>query len=93
MYAANRELANYIIEETINVANIVAEKEILMRLLNNEGTESDENQLDQDLLDDVDVMLKSVKSSNFEYVPEPKDIPKPQWTKGKKHTLEIEKWQ
>jgi predicted HNH restriction endonuclease len=81
LFAANREMAEYIINKTVSIQDNEADKRILLDLIENNSIESN---LDQDLIDTIGEMLQSISTVDIEYTAEPKKKPEPQVSSGKK---------
>ncbi|WP_060207226.1 HNH endonuclease [Sporosarcina koreensis] len=84
LFTANKNMAEYVIRESSEIQFTNSEKEQLLRLLNKSNVQSDENKLDQELLDDIDSMLKGAANQHITYTPEPKEKPKANVSKGKR---------
>lgn len=73
LYTSNKEMAEYIIEESVKNQSSEKDKKELLKHLNNTYIKLDEDNLDQDLINDVNLMLDDKKESLEKYQPEPKE--------------------
>lgn len=84
LYAANKNMVEYIIKESAEIQAADLEKERLLWLLNSPNVQLDEKKLDQELLDDIDSMLKDESNQYSTYIPQPKKKTKENVNKGRR---------
>jgi hypothetical protein len=76
LFAANKEMAEYIIRESALIQATDGEKRTLMGLLKHaEEDKVAESKLDQELIEDMDDMLTGLPDQEVQYTPEPKKKP------------------
>lgn len=84
LFAANREMAEYIINKTVSIQDNEADKRKLLDLIKNEEDHSIEAYLDQDIVDTIGEMIPSLSAEDTAYSPEPKKKPESQLSSGNK---------
>ena len=84
LFAANKKMAEYIINESVSIQDNEADKRTLLGLINNKADHSIENYLDQELVDEISEMGEPTLAEEVEYNPEPKKKPLAQVSSGNK---------
>lgn len=85
LFKASKEMAEYILKESVSIQGTEAERKILLDLMEKKENDPVENQLDKELNEDVDAILSVYSTEREEtYYPEPKKKPEAQLRSEKK---------
>lgn len=72
LFAANREMAEYIIIQSASIQQTDTDRRKLLDLLKRKEDKTTESKLDQELIEEIDDTLLTLPTQEIEYNPEPK---------------------